>query len=93
MKHVGASSTSHVFASPERNLRPLVGGTASIAGVYRSRVPARAETPPIDLVGYIGRCHHSLRVLKRIPKGAVIPVADALQHLIMEALDRGSEIA
>ena len=58
-----------------------------------ARVPARAETPPIDLVGYIGRCHHSLRVLNRIPKGAVIPVADALQRLIREALDRGSEIA
>ena len=58
-----------------------------------ARVPARAETPPIDLVGYIGRCHHSLRVLNRIPKGAVIPVADALQRLIREALDRGCEIA
>ena len=58
-----------------------------------ARVPARAETPPIDLVGYIGRCHHSLRVLNRIPKGAIIPVADALQRLIREALDRGSEIA
>ena len=57
------------------------------------RVPVRAETPPIDLVGYIGRCHHSFRVLNRIPKGAVIPVADALQRLIREALDRGSEIA
>ena len=58
-----------------------------------ARVPARAETPPIDLVGYIGRCHHSLRVLNRIPNWAVIPVADALHHLIREALDRGSEIA
>ena len=57
-----------------------------------ARVPARAENPPIDLVGYIGRCHHSLRVLNRIPKGAVIPVADALQRLIREA-HRGSEIA
>ena len=57
-----------------------------------ARVPARAETPPIDLVGYIGRCHHSLRVLNRIPKGAVIPVAEALQRLIREALDRGSEL-
>ena len=57
------------------------------------RVPAKAETPPIDLVGYIGRCHHSLKVLNRIPKGVVIPVADALQRLIREALDRGSEIA
>ena len=58
-----------------------------------ARVPARAETPPIDLVGYIVMCHHSLRVLNRIPKGAVIPVADALQRLIREALDRGSELA
>ena len=56
-------------------------------------VPARAETPPIDLVGYIGRCHQSLRVLNRIQKGAVIPVADALHRLIREALDRGSELA
>ena len=55
--------------------------------------PARAETPPIDLVGYIGKCHHSLRVLNRNPKGAVIPVSDALQHLIREVLDRGSELA
>ena len=47
----------------------------------------------IDLVGYIGRCHHSLRVLNRMPKGAVIPVAEALQRLIREALDKGSEIA
>ena len=39
------------------------------------------------------RCHHSLRVLNRIPKGAVIPVADALQRLIREGLDRGSELA
>ena len=31
--------------------------------------------------------------MNRIPKGAVIPVADALQRLIREALDRGSEIA
>ena len=31
--------------------------------------------------------------MKRNPKGAVIPVADALQRLIREALDRGSEIA
>ena len=58
-----------------------------------ARVPAKAETPPIDLVGYIVRCHHILRVLNRIPKGAVIPVADALQRLIREALDRGNEIA
>ena len=43
-----------------------------------ARVPARAETPPIDLVGQIGRCHHSLRFLNQIPKGAVIPVTDAL---------------
>ena len=57
-----------------------------------ARVPARAETPPIDLVGYIGRCHHSWRVLNRIPKGAVIPVVDVLQHLIREALDKGSEL-
>ena len=54
-----------------------------------ARVPARAETSPIDLVGYIGRCYHSLRVLNRIPKGAVILVADALQRLIREALDYG----
>ena len=56
------------------------------------RVLAEAETPPFDLVGYIGRCHHSLRVFNRIPKGAVILVADALR-LIREALDRGSELA
>ena len=31
--------------------------------------------------------------MNRIPKGAVIPVADALQRLIREALDRGSDIA
>ena len=43
--------------------------------------------------GYIGRCHHTLRVLNLIPKGAVIPEADALQRLIREALDRGSELA
>ena len=58
-----------------------------------ARAPARAETPPIDLVGYIGKCHHRLRVLNRIPNWAVIPVADALQRLIREALDRGSELA
>ena len=58
-----------------------------------ARVPARAETPLIDLVGYIGRCHHSLRVLNRIPKGAVIPVADSLQRLIREALDWSSDLA
>ena len=58
-----------------------------------ARVPSRTETPPIDLVEYIGRCLHSLRVLNRIPKEAVTPVADALQHLIREALDRGSELA
>ena len=47
-----------------------------------ARAPARVETPPIELVGYIGRSHHSLRVLNRIPKGAVIRVADALQRLL-----------
>ena len=45
------------------------------------------------MVGYIGRCHHSLRVLNRIPKGALIPVVDALQRLIKQVLDRGSELA
>ena len=58
-----------------------------------ARVPARAETPPIDLVGYIGRCRHSLRVLNRFPKRAVIPMGYALQRLINEALDRDSELA
>ena len=43
-----------------------------------ARVPARAETRPIALVKYVGRCHHSLRVLNCIPKVAVTPVADAL---------------
>ena len=56
-----------------------------------ARVPTRAETPPIDLVGYIGRCRHSLRVLNHFPKGAVIPVPYALQRLINEALNRDSE--
>ena len=31
--------------------------------------------------------------MNRIPKGAFIPVSDALQHLLREALDRGSELA
>ena len=57
------------------------------------RVPVRAETPPINLVGYNDRCHHSLSDLNRIPKRAVIPVADAQQSIIRECLDRGSEIA
>ena len=64
---------------------------AAVSGC--SEDPARVETPPIDLVGHIGRCHYSLRVLNRIPKGAVIPVADALQRLIIGALDSGSELA
>ena len=34
-----------------------------------------------------------MRVLNRIPKGAVITVTDALQRLIREALDRGCELA
>ena len=51
-----------------------------------------SRDPTIDLVGHIGKCHHSLRVLNRIPKRAANPVADALQRLIREALDRGSEI-
>ena len=60
-----------------------------------ARFPARAETTPINLVGYIGMCHHSLRVLNRIPKEDVIPVAEALQLLSREALDIGvpSELA
>ena len=58
-----------------------------------ARVPAIAETPSIDLVGYINRCDLSLGVLKRFPKSVVIPVADALQRLIREASDRGSELA
>ena len=60
---------------------------------YKCMLPARAETPSIVLVGYIGRCHHSLRVLNRIPNGAVISLADALQRLIREVLDRGSDLA
>ena len=52
-----------------------------------------SRDPRLDLVGYIGRCHHSLKVLNRILKGAVIPVVDALQRLIREALDRSSELA
>ena len=57
-------------------------------------VSATAETLPIDLVWYIGRCHHSLRGLKtEYRRGLFSPVADALQRLIREALDRGSELA
>ena len=34
-----------------------------------------------------------MRVFNRYPKGAIIPVSDALQCLIREALDRDSELA
>ena len=58
-----------------------------------ARVPTGAEIPPINLVGHIGRCHQSLRVLNRIPKRAIIPMADELQRLIREALDSDSVLA
>ena len=40
----------------------------------------------------ISRINHG-QLKSMIPKGAVIPVVDALQRLIREALDRGSELA
>lgn len=58
-----------------------------------SRAPVRTQALPLDLVGYIGECRDKLRVLSRVPKGSVIPVADALQRLIREALSDGSELA
>ena len=58
-----------------------------------SRPPVRAQAAPLDLVAYIGECRGKLRVLNQIPKGAVIPVADALQRLLREALNGGSELA
>ena len=33
-----------------------------LRAVSGCRAEERAETPPIDLEGYIGRCHHSFRV-------------------------------
>ena len=71
MIHVGASSTSHVLASPERKLRPLGSGTASSVGVYRG-FRRKPRPHPIDLVVYIGRCHRNLRVLNKIQKGLLL---------------------
>ena len=46
-----------------------------------SRPPVRAQAAPLDLVAYIGECRGKLRVLNRVPKGAIVPVAEALQRL------------
>ena len=82
------SYVGHTRAQAEANWRLNCEQCWDIA-----RVPARTETPPIDLEVHIGRCHHSLRVLNRISKGAVTPVVDSLQRLIREALDSSSELA
>lgn len=58
-----------------------------------SVAPARVQEMPHDLGKYLGECRHRLRVLNRIPKGAVITVADALQRLIRNALNNNSELA
>lgn len=55
--------------------------------------PVRAQALPLDLQKYVGECRHRLRVLNRIPKGAVISAADALQRLIRNVLNGNSELA
>ena len=41
----------------------------------------------------MGECPHRLRVLNRIPKGAVITVADDLQCLISVVLNENTKLA
>ena len=47
----------------------------------------------LNLSEYIGKCRSRLRVLNRIPKGAVIAAAGALQVLIRGALDQRTLVA
>ena len=51
------------------------------------------EPPQFDLEGYVGGCRNKLRVLKRIPRGAVISVADALHRLIGEVIEHRTPLA
>ena len=46
----------------------------------------------LSLEGYVGACQSMLRVLTRVPKGAVGPVASALTRLIREALEQGTQL-
>ena len=45
-----------------------------------------------DLEEYLSGCRSRLRVLARIPRGAVIPVADALRKLLQEALQQKTQL-
>ena len=45
-----------------------------------------------DFEGYLSSCRSRMRVLARIPRGAVIPVADALRRLIQEALEQKTQL-
>ena len=47
----------------------------------------------LDLSEVIGACHARVRVLKQIPRGAVVTVADGLQRLIRDAVDQGTRVA
>ena len=49
--------------------------------------------PHIDLEEYVGGCRARLRVLNRVPRGAVIPVASALELVVREALERRTQLA
>ena len=40
------------------------------------------------MAGVIGACNARVKVLKVIPKGAIVTVAEALQRLIRDAVDQ-----
>ena len=64
---------------------------ASCRGIVNSS-PVQQQAD-VDLVGYICKCRARIRVLNRIPKGAVVTVADALTQLIREVLESGTRAA
>jgi len=54
--------------------------------------PQEQPNQPLNLEEYVGSCRSRLRVLNKIPRGAVISVAGALRRLLQEALSQRSEL-
>ena len=55
--------------------------------------PREQTSQPVILEEYVGCCRSRLRVLNKIPKGAVIAVAGALRSLLQEALRVKTQLA
>ena len=55
--------------------------------------PQGQSNQPDNLEKYIGRCRSRLRVLNKIPLGAVVSVAGALHRLLQEALVQKTQLA